>query len=650
MSTYLTKFYNDAGQEVDPKQATYAERLTLEGERVVKTERFLVQPSPPTYHMKTTPTLEEAFFANDSTLTAAGAQGAPVADAPGPATVNAATSRLAAAATSRLAESQFQSKVPAKGEHQVPAKGEQLTGRAIHLGAMAHAQFKQGKNPAGWVADEDIWDQAKTAASKTYSLDDDAYWPVVAHIYESMGGTVKDEGGKANVSLDEALLAPSLSNEYDESQHPRDEGGKWSAMAFAISSDAHAASAKAEQDGSAASHQAAESLHRDAVNMHTSAARSSTDEDVKARHEGLAESHGQLADYHERQAGILATKNIGAAEADPSEHVSQNTGHGFYGTRAGSHPKLTAATGEHPVVAKEFETARNHLVAMHGGTHAQAREYLDSTYGRHLADTVRDERGNIKAAIARPDWAKHYAGYVKHGFSNAAPINHPETGRFVPHGGADAVTKDAHKLSAVANEAGAKAHRSGFARDHSAAADAHKAAADAHTNLANRFRKVGDIPGSDRHAALARIHVDAAKNHTSCVSEPCAGPPAPANASPSLDEAITSLPNEYDESQHPREEHGRWSAAAISATSDAHGKSVAAFKAGTAEAHDEAARAHFLAAAHNRNAAADSKDLTDSNLHKRQAEVHDAYGAKHQALREALQMKADLSTQIGHRG
>jgi len=79
-------------------------------------------------------------------------------------------------------------------DHPDTAKGgEQLTGKQIHLGAKAHADFKLGKNPPSWVEDEGKWDKAKEAASKSYDMDDDAFWPVVVSIYENMGGSVGKE-------------------------------------------------------------------------------------------------------------------------------------------------------------------------------------------------------------------------------------------------------------------------------------------------------------------------------------------------------------------------------------------------------------------------------------------------------------------------
>jgi hypothetical protein len=80
--------------------------------------------------------------------------------------------------------------MPDKLKLPVIHEGKELTGRQIHFGALAHKAFKDGINPPSWVQDKETWDKAKTAANKTYSLDDDAYWPVTLHIYENMGGGI----------------------------------------------------------------------------------------------------------------------------------------------------------------------------------------------------------------------------------------------------------------------------------------------------------------------------------------------------------------------------------------------------------------------------------------------------------------------------
>jgi len=81
----------------------------------------------------------------------------------------------------------------AKAHPDTKKGGEELTGKDIHLGAIAKGEFKAGKNPPSFVDDESTWDKAKTAASKTYDMDDDAFWPVVTTVYQQMGGGIKHE-------------------------------------------------------------------------------------------------------------------------------------------------------------------------------------------------------------------------------------------------------------------------------------------------------------------------------------------------------------------------------------------------------------------------------------------------------------------------
>lgn len=69
--------------------------------------------------------------------------------------------------------------------------GEELSGNQIHYGALAKGCFDKGQNPPDWVGDEAKWNDAKTEASKTYKMDDEAFWPVVVSIYEKMGGEMK---------------------------------------------------------------------------------------------------------------------------------------------------------------------------------------------------------------------------------------------------------------------------------------------------------------------------------------------------------------------------------------------------------------------------------------------------------------------------
>lgn len=76
-----------------------------------------------------------------------------------------------------------------------------LSDRDRQRGASARSEFEAfGANPASWVTDEDIWNRAKAAADKG-DYDDDTYWAVVAHIYERMGGGIKEQVGNENAEL-----------------------------------------------------------------------------------------------------------------------------------------------------------------------------------------------------------------------------------------------------------------------------------------------------------------------------------------------------------------------------------------------------------------------------------------------------------------
>jgi len=77
-----------------------------------------------------------------------------------------------------------------QSEKKADEPSQKYNAAQIKLGAQAHKDFMAGNNPPSWVEDEAIWEKAKDAALKTYDLEDDAFWPVVVTIYESMGGGI----------------------------------------------------------------------------------------------------------------------------------------------------------------------------------------------------------------------------------------------------------------------------------------------------------------------------------------------------------------------------------------------------------------------------------------------------------------------------
>lgn len=86
-----------------------------------------------------------------------------------------------------------------KGEQHEAAQAGfvMLTDRQKELGSSAKLQADEGHNPASWVEDEGKWEKAKAAADKG-NYDGDTYWAVVSHIYQQMGGAVKESESTNN--------------------------------------------------------------------------------------------------------------------------------------------------------------------------------------------------------------------------------------------------------------------------------------------------------------------------------------------------------------------------------------------------------------------------------------------------------------------
>jgi len=83
-----------------------------------------------------------------------------------------------------------------KGDLHQAAKvgGSHVTETDRELGRMAgQEKALLGNNPPSWAVDEDKWEKAKEAADKG-GYAGDAYWAVVSHIYQNMGGEIKSEG------------------------------------------------------------------------------------------------------------------------------------------------------------------------------------------------------------------------------------------------------------------------------------------------------------------------------------------------------------------------------------------------------------------------------------------------------------------------
>ena|GEM_PF-4033813 len=99
---------------------------------------------------------------------------------------------------------QLSTSVFGAGAELAPRGYGRLKTRDRRLGADAKRQAASGKNPPSWVADEVIWEKAKTAAKKTYDEDDAAFWPVVTTIYRKMGGEVRSTAKKQEDDVSDA--------------------------------------------------------------------------------------------------------------------------------------------------------------------------------------------------------------------------------------------------------------------------------------------------------------------------------------------------------------------------------------------------------------------------------------------------------------
>src|SRR5262249_16327781 len=142
--------------------------------------------------------------------------------------------------------------------------------------------------------DEDKWEKAKEAASKTYDEGDPAYWPVVATIYENMGGAIKGkEPVKAQGSREAAFSGHA--NRKTE-------------MANEASKDANEETAKAndadedDPDNDGDQHHAAMQAHQDAHDSHSKAydahVKAGSDDDQKDHHKSHMAMHKAMAEYH----------------------------------------------------------------------------------------------------------------------------------------------------------------------------------------------------------------------------------------------------------------------------------------------------------------------------------------------------------------
>ena len=517
----------------------------------------------------------------------------PDSGAPGP----AVTESTGTGGTSRLEEGQFRRPVAAErrlrsagadGGVVEPKQDDQITGRSIHLGALAKADFRNGKNPAGWAVDEPIWERAKTAALKSYDVGDDAYWPVVAHIYESMGGTVKGEHKKANVSLD--LF--SICNEQG-----RDDRGRFAEgdhedhrrQAERAGNRAIAFTSK-NRDNMPEFHQKAASLHREAEVAHSRAADSAPDKATADEHRSWATTHGDIAKQHERAAkagGLIIPGSRGGGAKLGVGNISLSLEAAIVANAAEDQPR--DESGKWTSTGKDLSAMNQH--ELYDERQAQYRAEREAK-----TDKAKDEvheRGRLvqrhieyKAAVQRAGRATDHAAASSAGVM-------------------DSTNPD----------------------DHREVAGMHREAASAHYEAAGRALTAQDRHAQDdaglHHSRVADSHVMLARHYEE------GGTKANANLF-----ELSLMANAEDQ---PRDAYGRWSssesAAASSqaerATTKASAATYAARASGQGVDHNDAARLHRDAAAAHNIAAHRSPEQLSAAQHKVAASYHADMAALH---------------------
>lgn len=393
------------------------------------------------------------------------------------------------------------------------------------LGADASRQLAtRGDNPASWVKDEDKWEKAKTAASKTYDRSDPSYWAVVTHIYKNMGGAVANqaidlltendgwvtlEGGqhvyagkgglsftgpKAGKSVGEHLkgalkkgseLAASLATKAGEALkraagYSKIEGGS-TEKAVLASSDARNASFEAHKPGgsSAEAHRTAKLEHARAKSAHFQAAQDAKkrgDTELHAAHMKAAKAHEAASAQHGSRQRRFGTHNVEAdGDFDLVDFLIMNAG---YQGRDQSGQFTGGEEKEDPQLEEQA-----------------AKEGMS-------VEELKDKMGIPQKGKGKPTKNSNPEGINQ--YSHGA---HAATRKALDIGG---VTKSTTESIYGASSQAVKAAAGGRSQR---AADAHDKAAKMHEKIAEMADKRSDHRVASAHRAAAEAHRDAAAAH-----------------------------------------------------------------------------------------------------------------------------------------
>ncbi len=180
-------------------------------------------------------------------------------------------------------------------------KTPKITPRHEKIGKLAKQAFDADSNPASWVEDEDVWEKAKTAASKSYDEGDDVYWPSVVAIYENMGGGIKS----VDLTLSGDVQAQGTTDGATKRRMKSYREKADSASAHSKVADKATDDCDDCEEADAAMHHKAAEEHQTAAEKHKAAMNANDDEDVQSEHKTQMKRHETAALDHIRQAKVI---------------------------------------------------------------------------------------------------------------------------------------------------------------------------------------------------------------------------------------------------------------------------------------------------------------------------------------------------------
>lgn len=202
--------------------------------------------------------------------------------------------------------------------------------------------------------------------------------------------------------------------DYDETKHPRGDGGKFAPGAN-LAKTAHAlshAAAAGPASNDAKGHADHAELHKSAAKAHQAAGKAMLQAAVKASDAGKAEKSDKLlgeharhqgaAIAHEHEARLAQTRgDIAKAHDELQEASSKNGMKAFVDKHTkGDGEKKEDAHGEHAEHGDKKEGGSNkHEVEMHAGGHDAHKEHEENEHRESIAEWMKEKLEEGREAV-----------------------------------------------------------------------------------------------------------------------------------------------------------------------------------------------------------------------------------------------------------